>query len=199
MLQSICKYEENYRSRLHLITTNCVTCPIGAHQMWTSPIYKFVNPSGLDNNDEQTYKEITIDVTYSAPSFDIPSDALMHVLNQAIALLPKEPLILDFGAGKLRNTLYILQKGHQVCAVEFEKISQSTEHAKKMYEKARSHGNRFHKLVFPHEFFKNQLKFDLILLINACSIMPVPSERLLVLQYCRTCFLHRHIWNQIYS
>jgi SAM-dependent methyltransferase len=186
MLQSICKHEENYRSRLHLITTNCVSCPVGAHQMWISPIYKFVISSGLDDNDEQTYKEITIDVTSSIPSFDVPSDPLIHVLNEAISLLPKEPLILDFGAGRLRNTLYILQKGYQVCAVEFEKISQSTEHAKEMYKNAKSYGNKFHKLVFPHEFFQTQLKFDLILLINVCSIMPVPSERLLVLQYCRT-------------
>jgi SAM-dependent methyltransferase len=108
------------------------------------------------------------------------------VLNETVELLPKKgTLILDFGAGKLRNTIHLLEKGYTVCAVEFEKMYNGTEHAKEMFDKAKTYGSKFHKLVFPHDFFAFQKKFDLVLLINVCSIMPVPLERLLVLQYCR--------------
>jgi hypothetical protein len=39
-------------------------------------------------------------------------------------------------------------------------------------------------LVYPEAFFADSTKFDLALLINVLNIMPVPSERLLVIQEC---------------
>ncbi|MGE3398154.1 MAG: class I SAM-dependent methyltransferase [Candidatus Nitrosocosmicus sp.] len=140
----------------------------------------------MDDKEEETFKEIHIDVTNSAPSFDTPSREMSDVMDKVISYFHiKKPLILDFGAGKLRNTLYLLEKGYDVRAVEFEKISRETEQAKKLYEKADEYEKQFKKLVFPHDFFNSQEKFDLILLINVCSVMPVPSERFLVIQYCR--------------
>jgi hypothetical protein len=153
--------------------------------IWKSPVYHFVIPSLLSDSDGQSFKDIFIDVTDSVPPFDDPKDKLSYVLDDVLKSLPKKPLVLDYGAGKLRNTLYLLEKGCNVRAVEFEKIQGISEHAKKMYEKTMNYGKRFDKLVFPHEFFNSSLKFDLILLINVCNIMPVPAERLLVLQYCR--------------
>jgi hypothetical protein len=101
-----------------------------------------------------------------------------------LSRLPKKtkPVILDFGAGNLRNTMYLLKKGYQVRSVEF-KGTKETE--KKIEEKTEEYKNQYKKLVFPHEFFESKEKFGLILLINVCSIMPVPSERLLAIQYCR--------------
>jgi SAM-dependent methyltransferase len=171
-----------------LLIKNCCVCPVGAHLIWTSSTYKFIIEDKINRNGEQTYKEVYIDVTDSVPSnLDTPSAELSKVLDQVLSMYPKryEPLILDFGAGKLRNTLYLLKKGYDVRAVEFEKISKGTKKAKEAYAEAETYGNKFENLVFPHEFFKSKEEFDLILLINVCSIMPVPSERYLVLQYCR--------------
>lgn len=175
-----------YEDALNLTTTNHVMSLADKNLIWKSPIYKFVIQGDLDDNDEQIYKEITIDVTDSVPTQDSPGIVLGSVIDQVLHEVPKKALILDFGAGKLRNTLHLLKKGYSVCAVEFEKTSQATDIATTIYEKAASYGNKFHRLVFPHEFLRTELKFDLALLINVCSIMPVPSERLLVLQYIRT-------------
>ncbi len=62
---------------------------------------------------------------------------------------------------------------------------ESSDKAKELYDKASSFGDKFDKVVFPHEFFNSSKKYDLVLLINVCNIMPVPAERLLVLQYVR--------------
>ncbi|MGA9150481.1 MAG: class I SAM-dependent methyltransferase, partial [Candidatus Nitrosopolaris sp.] len=178
-------YQQYCSNKLKLINPNSMMCPIGAHLIWKSSVYKFLVPSDFDQDQERTYKEIWIDVTNSVPPFDTPKQTLGSVLDKIVKGLPTSSLILDFGAGKLRNTIYLLEKGYNVRAVEFEKTQEATPAAKAMYEKARRYGEKFDKLVFPHEFFQSTLKFDLILLINLCNIMPVPAERLLVLQYCR--------------
>ena len=154
--------QELYHKRLSLISQYCPICPIGAHLVWKSPIYKFIIDGELDENEEQICKEIYINVTNSAPPFESPEDVLSNILNQVISLCPKKqkPLILDFGAGKSRNTLYLLEQGYNVRAVEFEEISNGTQQAKEMYEKAQSFGRQFDKLVFPHEFFESKEQFD---------------------------------------
>ncbi len=168
-----------------LFTTSCEFCPKGAHLIWKTPVYKFVIQDNLNQGSTKRYKELWIDVTDSVPPFDSPKETLGSVLDQVLAKLSDNSIILDFGAGKLRNTIYLLEKGHNVRAVEFEKTQSASKQSKGMYEKALTYGNQFDKLVFPHEFFQSTLKFDLVLLINVANIMPVPSERLLVLQYCR--------------
>jgi SAM-dependent methyltransferase len=177
----------SYRHRKsYFNTSQCLTLPIASHLIWKYPIYRFIVPDGLDENSEPLYKEIFIDVTDSPPSFEAPMTALGNVLNETTKLLSKnKSLILDFGAGKLRNTLYLLEKGFRVCAVEFEQMYNKTERAKSMYDKAKSRRNKFYKLMFPDQFLAYESQFDLVLLINVCSIMPVPAERMLVIQYCR--------------
>ena len=169
-----------------LLTDNGSICPIGALLIWTYPIYQFIIPDKIDEKDNQLYKKILIDVTNSAPRFEDPGKLLGSVLDEVLESIPKNSLILDFGAGKLRNTIYLLEKGYRVCAVEFEKIENSSEQTKKMYRKAKEFGTQFHQMVFPHEFFQWKSQFDLILLVNVCSVMPISAERLLVIQYCRT-------------
>lgn len=150
--------------------------------MWESSIYRFVIP-----RDETVWKEVLIDVTASVPPFVSPRKTLGSVLDQVSERLSKQhpASILDFGSGKLRNTLYLLRMGLRVCSVEFEKVQTSTPQAKSMYSAASNFGDLFWTLVFPHEFINSTARFDLILLVNVCNIMPVHSERLLVLQYCR--------------
>jgi hypothetical protein len=167
-----------------LIRTHFVSCASKTDLIWKSPIYRFVVEDEFDQSEEQSYKEIYIDVTDSAPSFDEPKEHMRNVFDKVLKLLPKHPSILDFGAGKLRNTIHFLKEGCNVAAVEFKELGEKTDHAKKMYKQAYEY-DTFEELVFPHRFFGSKKQFDLILLINVCSIMPVPSERLLVLQYCR--------------
>jgi hypothetical protein len=68
--------------------------------------------------------------------------------------------------------------------VEFEKLSRDSDQGKRLLAKARSFKPKFRNLIFPDDFVKSKEKFDIVLLVNVLNVMPVPSERLLVLQYC---------------
>jgi len=154
----------------------------GSRLIWEKPIYRFVIP---DTGPKKTvFKEIFIDVTHSAPNIKVGRE-LSDTFDWALSFVgDTKANILDFGAGKLRSTLHLLDRGNTVTAVEFEKLNKS-EQKKGNLALAKKFGKRFNELIFPHEFFKSKSKFDLIILINVLSIMPVPSERLLVLKYCR--------------
>lgn len=154
--------------------------------IWGSSIYKFRVPANAEEQ-QGDLKEIAIDVTLSAPPFPDPGDVLESAFADMFEYLgDKEKLkILDFGAAKLRNTVYLLKKGYQVQAVEFEKLLNEPGQAFEMREKAKKFKDKFGEPVFPDAFVNSKQRFDLVLLINVLSIMPVPSERLLVLQYCR--------------
>lgn len=88
--------------------------------------------------------------------------------------------VLDFGAGKFRNTFYFLNKGKQVTAVEFKDLAEQSDDAKEMLEKCEKKGN-FHHLVFPYPFIGSKGKYDLVILVNVVPVMPVSVERLLLL------------------
>ena len=157
--------------------------------IWESPIYEFRLPAGVDADGNRLIKEVVVDVTTSAPSFEQPGKTLGRILTESLDYLKyqkgeKIHGILDFGAGKLRNTVYLLKKRYEVTAVEFEKLSTETTQGQRLFAKAKAHRPHFKQLVFPHEFVKSGATFDLILLVNVLNVMPVPSERLLVLQQC---------------
>jgi hypothetical protein len=155
--------------------------------MWESSIYKLNQPSGIDEDGNRVYKQIVIDVTRSAPSFATPGKALTSALGKTLATAGVEPgdTILDFGAGKLRNTLYLLERGYRVCAVEFANQFTQSQPARENLARAQAEfADRFSTLVYPADFVASNRRFKLVLLINVLNIMPVPSERLLVLQAC---------------
>jgi hypothetical protein len=89
--------------------------------MWETPVYRFNQEAGAGSEGNLVYKQIVIDVTRSAPSFATPVIELGGALDMAIAATGIGPndTILDFGAGKLRNTIFLLERGYRVCAVEF--------------------------------------------------------------------------------
>lgn len=156
--------------------------------MWESPLYKFNQPIRTESDGTRLYREIVINVTKSAPNFTDPGKTLRGVLNRVLSIsgVTRSGWILDFGAGKLRNTIYLLKKGYQVCAVEYGDMFRESEQAATLWTRAkeRRFGRRFSALVYPHEFIRSTGKFDLVVLINVLNIMPVPAERLLVLQHC---------------
>lgn len=148
--------------------------------IWTSPEYPFRVPVP---NGGGNLQEIVIDVTLSAPPFPKPSAPLKEILDECVSTyLPKGGQVLDFGAGRLRNALYLLEQDVKVCGVEFEKLV-SSEKAAKRYRKAKRLAG-FWSLAYPDEFLRDASRFDLVLLINVLNIMPREAERSLVLQEC---------------
>src|SRR3989338_9858502 len=108
--------------------------------MWESPIYKFKTKI---NNKK---KEIFIDVTGSAPNFSVPGKQLEGTFEVLLdGLEPSKTKILDFGGAKLRNTLYLLEKGYTVYACEFEDLFKRSKQADKLLEQCRKYPN-FKKL-----------------------------------------------------
>ncbi len=155
--------------------------------MWESSVYKLNQPVGKDDDDNYVYKQIVIDVIRSAPSFAAPGKALIGALENTLAAAKVEAddTILDFGAGKLRNTIYLLKKGFRVCAVEFADQFKHSVPARENLKRAKSEfADRFSTLVYPHEFIGSEQSYKLVLLINVINIMPIPSERLFVLKLC---------------
>lgn len=155
--------------------------------MWESSIYRLNQPAGKDEDGNHVYKQIVIDVTRSAPSFATPGKALTGALEYTLAEgeVRANDTILDFGAGKLRNTIYLLERGYRVCAVEFPNQFTHSDPARENLERAKNKfTDRFSTLFYPHEFVGSDHLYKLILLINVINIMPIPSERLLVLKLC---------------
>jgi hypothetical protein len=146
--------------------------------MWESPIYKF------KDEIDQT-KEYLIDVTGSAPSFSVPGKQLEKTFDLFFAgLNPSETTVLDFGAAKLRNSIFLLEKGFSVCACEFKDLFQRTRQSNDFLIRAQEFDN-FKQLIYPDDFLDSEIKFQAILLINVLNVMPIPIERLCALHLCR--------------
>lgn len=149
--------------------------------LWKSPIYRFRVP--VEEETPVDLKEIVVDVTGSAPPFKEPSENLKEVLEDVFS--PKASLgigsVLEFGAAKLKNIPYILSKGKKVCAVEFEELTENPM-TKANIDRCTQYGDSFQELIFPHPFLSDARKFDLVLLANVLSIMPIPAERFYVLK-----------------
>lgn len=148
----------------------------GEKMLWTSPKYRF--RISIDDDPEQL-KEIVIDVTASAPPFKEPSDDLKEVLRDTFKSY-KIRTIVEFGAGKLKNIPFILDQGKTVCAVDFKELSQNP-FTKQNLKRCAKYGSKFQKLIFPEPFLRDTKQFDLALLLNVPPIMPVPAERLYLL------------------
>jgi|GEM_PF-1812607 len=153
--------------------------------MWQSPIYKFEEET-TNNKGEIIKKTFLINVCYSPPrNLNDPGKALKGVFNKITQNLNKDEIkILDVGAGKLRNTLWLLQKGFNVWAVEFPELKDRLDDAKEKWELAETYHN-FHPVIFPKDFYKLKEKFDIILLVNVINVMPIPIERFALVSLCR--------------
>ncbi|MBU7017389.1 MAG: hypothetical protein HXS44_07755 [Theionarchaea archaeon] len=153
--------------------------------LWVSPIYRFRIPKGDNDEDGELLHEIVFDVTGSAPPHDYITDNMRKVFDR---ILDSEEIgkgiksVLDFGAGKLKNAPYFLEKGKKVCAVEFEELSKKSDNAKKNLKICRGYKGLFEDLIFPCPFIEHKGKYDLAVLINVLPVMPVFAERLMVLQ-----------------
>ncbi|HEC40060.1 hypothetical protein LCGC14_0706080 [marine sediment metagenome] len=148
--------------------------------MWESPFYRFRYPKNPNNWDSDELYEIVIDVSLTPPSQAKPAQSLITVLKKVFELYPNIQSVLDFGAGKLRVTPFLLKEGKEACAIEFEKTTQNKT-AQMNLAKCQNYGNRFKQLVFPNQFLTDTQKFDLIILINVIPFMPIFAERIYLL------------------
>lgn len=140
--------------------------------MWEQPFYRM----------RKGRKTVRVEVTLSAPRF------LDHVsvLPDALAFLKDEKIdsVLDFGAGKLRNAMYLLKQGYKVHAVEYERQFTQYPVSKTQLATAKAYAN-FKQLIFPDQFIACKERFDLALLSNVVTIIPSARHRHLILKYCR--------------
>ncbi len=139
-------------------------------KLWESPIYKF---PGLNNQD------IVIDVTSSCKPGQSPHQVIYEMIKRFKANGVRE--ILDFGAGDLRYAIPLLKAKFNVCAVEFEEQF-SKPSCKKALDEARNRYEGLSTLVWPVDFLKDRRKFDAALLCYVLQVMPLKSERYLVLE-----------------
>jgi len=152
--------------------------------MWESPVYKFAKKRPRASGKVAT-EVITIDVTGSAPTMPGPGAYLEGVFSALTqGRNPKKTSILDFGAAKLRNTLFLLDAGYQVRAVEFPELASRMARAQENWEKAGTYPN-FRKIVFPKDFYALKDKIDIALFVNVMNVIPIPNERLVALALCR--------------
>lgn len=141
-------------------------------KLWSTPVYELPNRKG---------EIIKINVTHSVSAgleaksiiFDVMDFFKKHNVNS----------ILDFGAGSLRHCFPFLQAGFSVCAVEFEE--QFTKNRPKCAHALISANQdaNFSNLLFPREFITDKRKFDAILLCYVLNVMPIPAERIKVVDF----------------
>ena len=153
--------------------------------MWESSVYNFEEET-MDGNGKVVKRPFYVNVTYSAPrNLDDPKKALIGIFNKITENMdPSKTKILDVGAAKLRNTLWLLEKGFSVWAVEFPELRERLPDARKKWELASKYPN-FHNITFPKDFINLRGEFDIILLINVVNVMPIPIERFALLNICR--------------
>ena len=145
---------------------------------WKDPYYKYIVT--------KRKKPVTIDVTASIPPFKVPSPSLSDVV--ADFKVRKFKTVLDFGAGKLRNSIFLLEQNFKVWAVEFKEAFE-TPAGKQRLEEAKnfgkqSSGKKFFYLEYPKDFFRFNKTLDAALLINVVNIISEESHRKKILRAC---------------
>jgi hypothetical protein len=165
MFYRLCRHKR-YKT---LLDIDCRNINKSNVDMWESPLYSLKDHRG---------KPVVIDVTSSAQPGLPHNDAI----NGFVELLQEKEAkrIVDFGAGSLRHTFPLLEKGFQVCAVEFEEQYKRPA-CRQARQDAQDHPN-FSSLIWPGGFKKDNRRFDAALLCYVLQTMPVPKERKSVLR-----------------
>jgi hypothetical protein len=136
---------------------------------FSSPIYNVTTAKG---------EKVSIDVTNSISSGLGPNQGLVKAVTSWMRA-GGYSTVLDFGAGALRHSIPLLKAGFEVIAVEYERAYQRPKAQQHRDEAVRLPG--FTQLVWPHDFLKCKLKYDVALLVYVLQVIPVKKERNLVL------------------
>ena len=160
------------------------------NEIWKSPIYIFKK-----EGDFEEIIEVLVDVTWSAkptrpeiaPSLKSSLSLTLKKISESEKRNKETIKILDFGAGKLRHSVFLLEKGYSVTAVDYENLFiNPTDHVKENLDKTNQaeYENTFQKIVYPSQLITAHNEHDLVILVNVLGIMPEPIERLFVLDQC---------------
>jgi len=147
-----------------------------ASTTWKSPIYRFNLPS----------RPIVVNVTRSCPPFAKPAPAVSDIAAELRRDGRKR--VLDFGAGKLRNTLFLLslKAGFKVWAVEYKDCFETLRGTERLNE-AKGYNKddkRFFLKKWPDEFLQSNFVVDAVLLINVVNVVPQVSVRRRIVEEC---------------
>ena len=162
------------------------TLSTSINEVWQSPIYIFRKKENFGKT-----KEILLDVTWSAkPTRPEIAPSLENALSQTLEKISGKSnneniKILDFGAGKLRHSVFLLEQGYSVTAVDYKNLFiNPTQQIQGYIDRAKKFTNTFHQIIYPSQLIANTNKHDLAILVNVLGIMPEPIERLFVLDQC---------------
>lgn len=151
-------------------------------ECWASPLFLYRKPESFDDS-----REVLVDVTWAAkPIQSEPASLVLGVFREVFEHLGAgERHILDFGAGKLRYSLFLLGLGHHVTAVDYpEPFERPTPEIESAVERAKMYSQQFDRVFYPTELLALDRSFDLALLISVINIVPDPLERLFILDQC---------------
>ena len=150
-------------------------------QVWKSPLYIFKKIEGFD-----TERKILVDVTWSSkPTRPDLAPSLIEALKQTLDHINNRKCkILDFGAGKLRHSVFLLEQGYPVTSVDFESIYVRPSSQVQGYLEKTKEFDNFNQILYPSEFIEHTVEHDLVLLVNVLGVMPEPLERVFVLNHC---------------
>ena len=156
------------------------------NEIWQSPIYIFRKKENFGKT-----KEILLDVTWSAkPTRPEIAPSLENALSQTLEKIGsksknEKTKILDVGAGKLRHSVFLLEQGYSVTAVDYKNLFiNPTEKIKNYIDRANKFKTTFHQIVYPSQLILDTNKHELAILVNVLGIMPEPIERLFILDQC---------------
>ncbi|GJM43288.1 MAG: hypothetical protein DHS20C21_01300 [Gemmatimonadota bacterium] len=123
-------------------------------------------------------ERVTIDVTNSiSAGLDHNEGLIAHVRKWMDGL--GYTRILDFGAGALRHAIPLLEAGFEVTVVEYKRAFERPR-AKEALAIAEEYDG-FSALVWPHDFMRSRVRYDVALLVYVLQVIPVKKDREVVL------------------
>ena len=98
---------------------------------------------------------------------------------------PSSTTVLDLGAARLRNTKFFVDNGFQGYCADFKDLYKEGSKTEERLLELRKKKN-FHQLIFPKDIYNiKQNFFDIILLLNVPTVMPIPVERICLILMIR--------------
>jgi 2-polyprenyl-3-methyl-5-hydroxy-6-metoxy-1,4-benzoquinol methylase len=143
--------------------------------LWSDPYYKFSNANKLRS------EPITVDVTSSAGNFPDEIAGLADIITEFKDAGVTH--ICEVGAGKLRNTLFLLREKFAVTAVEHPQVFDRPQ-GKERFGRAK----KYKRFVYrtPAAFATCSEVYDAMLLINVINIVPDTRDRQRMIAACST-------------
>jgi len=143
--------------------------------LWADPYYAFPTINKVKN------QPVVVDVTSSAGNFPNEIAGLADVITDFREA--NVTRVCELGAGKLRNTLYLLREKFTVTAVEHAQVFDRTQGKERLATAKRFKHFTHHT---PQTFAASADMYDAMLLINVVNIVPDLNDRARMIAACAT-------------